>query len=153
MESLAGLSHQEIAMFNPVESEYIHSQPLARLGTVSPKGQVDVVPVGFEFDGQVFYVSGRDLPATLKYKNIQRGNTLVGLAIDDLPSIRPWRARGIKIHARADIVERDGMFGRKEYIRLTPLKSWSWGLENEVFAAGQFNVRKVQHNPTSTTNP
>jgi len=132
-------------MFNQTEIEYIRSQRLARLGTVSPKGQVDVVPVGFEFDGQVFYVSGRDIPSTVKYKNIQRGNTLVGLAIDDLASVNPWRARGIKIHARADILERDGMFGHKEYIRLTPLKSWSWGLGTEVFTAGQFNVRKVEH--------
>jgi pyridoxamine 5'-phosphate oxidase family protein len=139
-------------MFNQTEIKYIRSQPLVRLGTVSPKGQVDVVPVGFEFDGQVFYVSGRDIPSTLKYKNIQRGNALAGLAIDDLASVNPWRARGIKIHAHADILERDGMFGRKEYIRLTPIKSWSWGLEGEVFTAGQFNVHKVEHTTTPISN-
>jgi pyridoxamine 5'-phosphate oxidase family protein len=123
-------------MFSEVEISYIKSQFLARLGTVSPKGQVDVAPVGFEFDGQVFYVGGRDIPSTLKYKNIRHGNRLVGLAIDDLPSINPWRARGIKIHAQAEIVERDGRFGRKEYIRLTPTHSFSWGLEGEVFTTG-----------------
>ncbi|HEX9196809.1 MAG TPA: pyridoxamine 5'-phosphate oxidase family protein [Candidatus Bathyarchaeia archaeon] len=32
------------------------SQRLARIATVSNKGQPDVVPVGFEFDGQYFWV-------------------------------------------------------------------------------------------------
>jgi len=107
-----------------------------------------VAPVGFEFDGQDFYIGGRDIPSTLKYKNIQRGNALVGLAIDDLVSIQPWRARGIKIHARAEIVERDGRLGRKEYIRLTPIHSFSWGLEGETFTARQGNVRKTEHTTT-----
>ena len=33
-------------------------QRLARLATVAPDGQPDVVPVGFEFDGTHLYVGG-----------------------------------------------------------------------------------------------
>ena len=38
-------------MFTDEEIAYIHSQPLARVATVSPDGQPDVAPVGFEFAG------------------------------------------------------------------------------------------------------
>src|SRR5690242_859561 len=44
--------------FTTEEITYLESQPLARLATVSADGQPDAVPVGFEFDGTDFYVSG-----------------------------------------------------------------------------------------------
>ena len=41
-------------MFTDEEVDYLESQHLARLGTVDSDGQVDVSPVGFEFDGEAF---------------------------------------------------------------------------------------------------
>jgi pyridoxamine 5'-phosphate oxidase family protein len=49
-------------MFSEKETEYIKSQRLARIATVSPQEmQPDIVPVGFDFDGTNFYVGGRNL--------------------------------------------------------------------------------------------
>ena len=57
---------------------------------------------------------------TYKYKNIQV-NTQVAVVVDDLASVQPRRPRGIKIHDRAEIVERDsGYIGAGIYIRVRP---------------------------------
>jgi len=119
-------------MFSEPEIQYLKSQRLARIATVSEKGQPDVVPVGFEFDGQNFYVGshGQDiLPRTWKYKNVKNGNRLVALSIDDLESVDPWRPRAIKVYGTAEIVDHKGMFGPGKYIRISPTISWSFGLK------------------------
>jgi pyridoxamine 5'-phosphate oxidase family protein len=116
-------------MFTQSEITYLHSQRLARIATASPDGQPDAVPVGFEFDGVNFYVGGRDLKNTRKYKNILAGNNRVALVIDDLQSVTPWRPRGIRIYGLARLVEREGRLGHTTYISIIPQVSWSWGLE------------------------
>ncbi|MCB0177767.1 MAG: PPOX class F420-dependent oxidoreductase, partial [Anaerolineae bacterium] len=83
-------------MFSEAELAYLKSQYLARLGTVSSKGQPTVDAVGFEFDGARFYVGGRNLPGTRKYKNVAAGNHKVSIIIDDLESVQPWQPRQIK---------------------------------------------------------
>ena len=47
--------------FTDEESSYLRSQRLARIATVAPDGQPDVVAAGYEFDGMYFYV-GRHEP-------------------------------------------------------------------------------------------
>lgn len=131
-------------MFSEREVGYLRSQRLARIATVSAATQPDVAPVGFEFDGSDFYVGGLDITRTLKYKNVQ-GNPRVAFVVDDLETIDPWKPRGIKVHGRAAIVERDGRFGRKPYIRITPEAHWSWGIEGPVFQDGKPVVKKTQH--------
>jgi pyridoxamine 5'-phosphate oxidase family protein len=83
------------------ELAYLRSQRLARLATVAPDGQPDVVPVGFEFDGTHIYVGGMDPVKTRKYRNVEAGNTKVALVIDDLVSVDPWSPRylaGVRHH-------------------------------------------------------
>jgi len=77
----------------------------ARLGTVSSDDQVDVSPVGFEFDGEAFYVGSSDMDKSHKRKNIASGNRLVSIVIDDLGSTDAWEPRGIKVHGIADFVD------------------------------------------------
>ena len=120
-------------MFSAEEIEYLKTQRLARIATVSKQGQPDVAPVGFEFDGEHFYVGGRNPGKTLKYKNVAGGNGLVALVVDDLESVKPWKPRGLKIHGTAEFVERAGYAGSGTYLRITPKKSWSWGIERPVF--------------------
>lgn len=115
-------------MFSEKEIAYLKSQRLARVATTSKESQPDVAPVGFDFDGTYFYVGGRNLPQTLKYKNIQN-NPKVSLVIDDLESINPWGPRGIKIHGIADLTTRQGYAGAGTYIRIKPKEKWSWGIE------------------------
>ena len=127
-------------MFTDKEITYIQSQPLARLATVSKALQPDVAPVGFRFDGEKFLVSGFDITRTFKYKNVKAGNGLVSLVIDDLASVSPWVARGIKIHGQAEITETNGRVS----LIILPMRSWSWGIEDIPFKDGRPVSRKAK---------
>jgi pyridoxamine 5'-phosphate oxidase family protein len=129
-------------MFSQPEVDYIRLQRLARIATVSSHQQPDVAPVVFEFDGEHFYIGGRQQTSTLKYKNVLNGNPKVALVIDDVASFNPWQPRGLKIHGTAEIVERVGMVGFGFYLKITPEKRWSWGIERPVFENGEIIMKK-----------
>lgn len=134
-------------MFSEKEREYITKHRLTRIATVSPDGQPDVAAVRFEFDGEYFYVGGRTFLSTLKYKNVRAGNARVALVLDDIDEAIKG-ARGIKVHGRAEIVQCEGHFGAGKplhlsrrtvqvYFRITPERSWSWGIERAAFENGK----------------
>lgn len=126
-------------MFTPQEIAYVNSQRLARLATVSKTSQPDVAPVVFRFNGETFFISGYDISRTFKYKNVKAGNASVALVIDDLASEQPWRARGIKIHGKAEIVEINGRLT----LAVHPQRLWSWGMEGMTFKDGKPVSRKA----------
>jgi pyridoxamine 5'-phosphate oxidase family protein len=98
------------AMFSKKEKEYLSSQCLARIATASSTDgaiQPYVAPVGFDFDGEYFYVGGMNLLKSTKYKNVQKNN-LVAIVINDLKSVKPWERRGVRIYGIADVVTRQG---------------------------------------------
>src|ERR671919_207352 len=130
-------------MFTEKEVAYLRSQPLARLATVSLDAQPDVVPVGFEFDGEYFYIGGYDVTRTRKYKNVEQGSTHVALVVDDLVSVDPWNPRGIRAYGIAELVEREGYAGEGIYLRIEPRVSWSWNIEPA--SEDGFSVNKVIH--------
>jgi pyridoxamine 5'-phosphate oxidase family protein len=132
----------EYIMFTDNEIAYLKSQPLARLATVSITGQPDVVPVGFEFDGKIFYIGGHNPSNTRKYKNVRNGNSKVALVVDDLVSVNPWNPRGIRIYGVAEFVERNGRFGPGEYMRITPTRSWSWNLGDSTVTRGRLTSNR-----------
>jgi pyridoxamine 5'-phosphate oxidase family protein len=116
--------------FTQVEVDFINSQRLLRIGTASDKGRPDVAVVEFDFDGAYFYVSGRDNEKTWKYKNAKR-NPRASLVIDDLPSVKPWRTRGVKVNGSVDFVHYAGKSsGEREYLRIKPTHKYSWGLDS-----------------------
>jgi pyridoxamine 5'-phosphate oxidase family protein len=134
--------------FTDEEVAYMRSQPLARLATVGPDGQPDVVPVGFEFDGTHLYVGGLDPARTRKFRNVRAGNTKVALVIDDLASVRPWSPRYLRIYGTAELVERRGQFGLGPYMRITPTVSWSVNLDGRSFTHDREVVpRRAVHGP------
>jgi pyridoxamine 5'-phosphate oxidase family protein len=127
-----------------LETDYLKTQRLARVASVSPKGQPEVSPVGFEWDGEYFYVGTHDpafFPMTQRVKNITRGNARVSLVVDDQVSVVPWVVRGIKVLGKAEIVEHKGIFGQGKYLRITPRVTVSWGIEPPK--KGQWTSRKV----------
>ena len=66
----------------------------------------DVVPVGFDFDGEYFYVGWNEYSKSRKYKNVLKNNK-VALVIDDSEELMIARnPRGIKTNGTADIVTR-----------------------------------------------
>jgi pyridoxamine 5'-phosphate oxidase family protein len=153
-------------IFSQKEVEYIKSQRIARIATAAPSQvasskegqqqqtkdtsiQPDVVPVGFDFDGDYFYVGGMNILKSTKYKNVLKNNK-VAIIIDDLKSIDPWDPRGIKVYGTADVVTRQGGYmdgtghANPTYIRVKPDKKWSWGIEEPVFVEGRFNVKRAK---------
>jgi pyridoxamine 5'-phosphate oxidase family protein len=143
------------SIFTQKEIEYLKSQRLARIATAPASteqegsAQPDVVPVGFDFDGEYLYVGGMNLLKSAKFRNISK-NSKVAIVVDDLKSIDPWNPRGIRIYGTADIVKRQGGYMENtdhpnpKYIRVNPKKKWSWGIEEPVFVQGKFNVKKAQ---------
>lgn len=124
-------------MFSDKEREYLKSQRLARIATVSKHGQPDVAPVIFMLDGEKLVIPSIDMEKTLKYKNIRNGNALVAVVVDDVESARPFRPRGIKMHGTAKLVEREGPLGYGLNIVVTPLRVWSWGVHEKSFENGR----------------
>jgi pyridoxamine 5'-phosphate oxidase family protein len=116
-------------MFSNLEVEYIQSQPLARLATVSKDGQPDVAAVAYEFDGTHFYIGSMIMKKTRKFWNVKNGNQKISFVIDDLASMNPWKPRGIKVTGTAELVEVDGDSGKDINLRITPIVSRSWGID------------------------
>ncbi|HET8577233.1 MAG TPA: PPOX class F420-dependent oxidoreductase [Methylomirabilota bacterium] len=129
-------------MFSDREKAYLKSQRLARIATVSAGLQPDVAPVGFEFDGERFFVGGLDLKRTLKFRNVEAGNLKISLVVDDLETVQPWKPRGIKVHGHAEIVERTGQLGRGVYLAIEPERYWSWGIEGPAMVDGKPIIKR-----------
>lgn len=123
-------------MFSEPELAFLRAQRIARIATVALDGQPTVDAVGFSFDGRRFYVGGRHIQATRKYKNVAAGNTKVSLVIDELKSVQPWQAQGIRVHGEAEAVEGQAHFGPGLYLAITPMVTWSWGIEDQQGDAG-----------------
>jgi pyridoxamine 5'-phosphate oxidase family protein len=132
-------------MFTELELGYLRSQRLARLATVSSESQPDVAPVGYQFDGQRFFIGGFDITKTFKYKHVKAGNVKVALVVDDLAPGGGWKPRGVKVHGTAQIVDRDKGEGGA-YLIITPTRSWSWGIEATAYGSdGVPQSRKTAH--------
>jgi pyridoxamine 5'-phosphate oxidase family protein len=111
--------------FSDAEKQYLDDQLLARVATVSPKGNVEVSPVALHFDGERFILSGFDMPSTMRWKNVQQGSS-IAIVVDDLASIEPWRPRGVKVQGQGEIGKtRSG----HDAIFVTPFSKNSWGLQ------------------------
>jgi pyridoxamine 5'-phosphate oxidase family protein len=134
--------------FTDEEIAYLRSQPLARVATLSADGQPDVVPLAFEFDGTFFWVGGSGLSVvhTRKFRNVQAGNQKVSLVIDDLVSLDPFIARGVRIYGHADPpITRVGLVGPGIYMRITPTISWSWNMEGAPAGDTWYETRRSVH--------
>jgi pyridoxamine 5'-phosphate oxidase family protein len=59
--------------FTDQEISYLRTQRLARIATVSPDGQADVVPVGYQFDGNYLYVGGMNPVKSRKFAMCEPG--------------------------------------------------------------------------------
>jgi pyridoxamine 5'-phosphate oxidase family protein len=142
--SPAGTGQETGMSFTDEEMAYLRSQRLARLATVAPDGQPDVVPVGYEFDGTHLYVGGLGVEKTRKFRNVDAGNTKVALVVDDLVSAEPWTARYLRIYGTAALVERSGQYGGAAYLQITPTISWSSNLEGRPFS-GNVAIHRTVH--------
>jgi len=112
--------------FAAAEVAYLTSQRrLARLATVGPDGTPHVVPVGFSYNAelQTIDVTGRDLPSTKKYRDVQSTGR-AAIVVDDLASTEPWHPRAVEARGRAEVITEP-----RPLIRIYPERILSWGLE------------------------
>lgn len=133
--------------FTAEEVDYLRSQPVARLATLGENEQPDVVPVACEFDGTAFWVGGgATVLRTRKVRNVVAGRRRVAFVFDDVPSMDPFTARGLRVYGVAeDPVEREGIVGPGWYVRLVPTESWSWNLAGEPAGDEWYPVRHTVH--------
>jgi len=80
---------------------------------------------------------------TLKYKNAV-ANSKVALVIDDFESVDPPKPRGIKLHGKAEVVERSGYAGAGIYLKILPEIVWSWGIEAPALQGGNPVIKKMR---------
>ncbi|MFI6497447.1 PPOX class F420-dependent oxidoreductase [Nonomuraea typhae] len=135
--------------FTGEELAYLRAGSLARLATLGEEQQPDVMPVAYEFDGTHFWVGGGDSVAgTRKFRNVAAGRAKVALVVDDLPSLAPFVARGIRVYGVAEQpFHRTGMVGPGVYLRITPTVSWSWNLAGEPVGETWYASRRTIHRP------
>jgi pyridoxamine 5'-phosphate oxidase family protein len=129
------------------EIAYMRSQPIWRLATLGEGEQPDVVPVAVEYDGTYLWVGGGEtVLATRKFRNVAAGRHNVALVVDDLVSLQPFIARGIRVYGHAEQpFERVGMVGPGYFLRITPTVSWSWNLAGEPGGDEWYPSRKTVH--------
>src|SRR5580658_1944576 len=83
--------------------QYLATQRLGRLATVSPDGTVQNNPVGFHYNADLGTIDifGYRMGATKKFRNVA-ANPNVALVIDDIASVHPWVVRGVEIRGTAE---------------------------------------------------
>ncbi|MEV4015163.1 PPOX class F420-dependent oxidoreductase [Nonomuraea angiospora] len=118
--------------FTQAELDYLSTQHIGRLATVSPDGQVQNNPTNFFLDADTgtIVIGGGALGRTKKFRNVQQGST-VAFVVDDLATVDPWAPRGIEIRGKAVALtdHEPPLPGlSRQIIRITPTKIVSWGL-------------------------
>lgn len=122
-------------MFSNAEIEFLKSQWVCRIATVSPEGWPHNVPVGFAFDGKAFYITSD--PGAKKLKNMTANNKVC--LIIDVPQ-KPRRA--IMVQGLATLAEHGEEFRRiNEY--LSEEKGWKKWKEGEQVAVSIEPTKKL----------
>jgi pyridoxamine 5'-phosphate oxidase family protein len=136
--------------FTDEEVEYLRAHPLVRVATVAPDGQPDVTPVTLEVDEDVtlwLCSAGEEVLRTRRVRNLTAGNRQCSIVADDLPSLDPFVARGIRVYGTGDDpIERTGMVGPGVYVRFTPTISWTWNIEGAPLDGDDwYQIRRTVH--------
>jgi pyridoxamine 5'-phosphate oxidase family protein len=131
-------------MFTDAEIEYLRSQRLGRLATLTPDGTLQNSPVGFQVDAEagVINVWGRDLGNTKKFHNVA-ANGQVAFVVDDLAAINPWTPRGFEVRGVADALtgqDPPNPYQSGEVIRIHPRRIISWQLGPDANQSSRRNV-------------
>jgi pyridoxamine 5'-phosphate oxidase family protein len=126
-----GVKDQTRPVFTARELDYLATQRIGRLATVSSDGQVQNNPTNFFVEEGTIVIGGHALGLSKKFRNVQRGST-VAFVVDDLATVDPWVPRGIEIRGTAIALtdhEPPLPYFSREIIRIVPVKIISWGLD------------------------
>jgi pyridoxamine 5'-phosphate oxidase family protein len=126
-------------MFTEAEVDYLNSQPLARLATVTPAGQPQVRPTSYHVNAATgtIDVGGFRMRETQKYRNVEAGSA-VSIVVDEVTSTDPWTVRGIEIRGSAETLSDQepyfqGFSG--DIVRIHPKRILSWGIDSDDMKA------------------
>jgi pyridoxamine 5'-phosphate oxidase family protein len=121
--------------FTDTEREYLRSQRLGRLATVSGAGVIQNNPVGFFVNDELgtIDIGGFRMGETRKFRNVKETGR-AAFVVDDLESVDPWWVRGVEVRGRAealDDVEPPSSGYSGQLIRVYPERIISWGLDRD----------------------
>lgn len=132
-----------MSRFTPQEIEYLQSQRLARLATLSANGDLHVVPLGFRYNPEfdTIDLSGHNFSHSKKYRDALRYGR-VALVIDDVQP--PWRPRFVEVRGTVEAVGGGGDAVNRGFdpqmLRITPTYIVSIGINDEVVMPGKGRV-------------
>ncbi|MEV6773709.1 PPOX class F420-dependent oxidoreductase [Nocardia sp. NPDC051030] len=124
--------------YSEAERNYLATQNLARLATVSPSGTPQIVPVGYQLNPDGTIDIGGPTPTAARYRNV-RSNPNVSIVIDDMTpddpkEVKPGWGRGVEIRGIAEILTVEVPpvapdWFSKEIIRIRPRRIRSWHID------------------------
>lgn len=129
-----------MSKFTPAEIAYLQSQRIGRLATVSEKGDLHVVPVGFRYNHEqdTIDIGGLDLAPTKKYRDALRHGRVAFVVDDVLP---PWQPRLIEVRGGAQGLPEGGKEIMQDFspeiLRITPTYIVSLGVNEKTSRSGQ----------------
>jgi pyridoxamine 5'-phosphate oxidase family protein len=125
-----------MSVFTPSEIEYLTSQRICRVATVSTAGEPHVVPVRFRYNPEldVLEIGGHDFGKSKKFRDAMRNNK-VAIVVDDTTEER--KPRGVEVRGLAEAIMEGGeeLFrgADPEFVRITPTHVASWGVDSDNF--------------------
>jgi pyridoxamine 5'-phosphate oxidase family protein len=120
-----------MSVFTEAELDYLRSERrLGRLATVGPDGMPHIAPVGWHLDpdAETVLITGRNLAATKKFRDVASTGR-AAIVIDDV--LPPWRPRGVEVRGRATAID-----DAESRIQIQPTRIVSWGLDGGNSARG-----------------
>ncbi len=126
-----------MSAFTHAELDFLQGERrLARIATVGQDGTPHVTPVGWRLDvaHDVIEVSGLDLPATKKFRDVSRTKR-AAIVIDDV--LPPWQPRGVEVRGLAEAV-----LDPEPCIRIHADRVIGWGLDDA--RRGHRNARNTR---------
>jgi pyridoxamine 5'-phosphate oxidase family protein len=141
-----------MSRFTAEEIAYLQSQRLGRMATVSAKGDLHVVPVGFRYnpEHETIDIGGHNFASSKKYRDAL-GHGRIAFVVDDV--LPPWKARFLEVRGTVQAVSEGGKAINEGFasdmLRLTPTYITSFGVNDEgIMPGGQQKVnyhgRKVE---------
>jgi pyridoxamine 5'-phosphate oxidase family protein len=128
-----------LTVLTDLEIDYLASQQLGRLVTLSPKGSPQARPVRFQYNIELgtIDIGGKAMAGSRKLRNVEN-DPRVAFVVDDLASIDPWRPRGLEIRGKAEALPAGG--DGNAVIRIHPRRILAWGLDS---ASPKLQARNV----------
>jgi pyridoxamine 5'-phosphate oxidase family protein len=124
-----------MSVFTEKELDYLQSQRIGRVATVSPNCEPHVVPLRFKYNPEEDTIDlvGSNLGGSKKYRDAQAMGR-IAFVVDDISDGKP---RGIEIRGRAEVHATGGENLMRNvgpaFIRLVPSRIATWGIDSDAY--------------------